>query len=101
MGAGYVAPLYRQPMYRRLQAYDRNQGFPFTYNRSPEEVPDYSDGICPNCEALFESDLLMHFYVRHPLTLRDMDAIVAAMEKVLAGRDLLLAAKEEKAAAGG
>jgi len=36
--------------------------------------------------------LLLHFYVRHPLTLADMDDIVAAMEKVLDGRETLLSA---------
>jgi len=93
LGAGYVEPLYRQPMYQRLQAYDRGKGFPFTYGRSPDEVPDYSDGTCPNCEALFQHDLLLHFYVRHPLAERDMDDILAAMGKVLAGRDALLCAR--------
>jgi len=89
-GAGYVAPIYRPPMCRRLQACDREIGFPFTYNRSEGDVPDYSDGLCPNCEALFERDLLLHFYVRHPLTISDMDDIVMAMEKVLDGREALL-----------
>jgi perosamine synthetase len=100
VGAGYVAPLYREPMYRRLQAYDRDRGFPFTYNRAPEEVPDYSDGICPNCEALYESDLLLHFYCRHPLTRSDMDDVLAAMEKVLAGREALLATQETPVGVG-
>jgi len=98
IGAGYVAPLYREPMYRRLQAYDRNRGFPFTYDRSPEQVPDYSDGICPNCEALYERKLILHFYCRHPLTRGDMDDVLAAMEKVLDGRADLLASQREPAA---
>ncbi len=82
-------------MYRRLQAYDREIGFPFTYNRLKEDVPDYSDGLCPNVEALFEHDLLLHFYVRHPLTLADMDDIVTAMEKVIDGREALLDARRK------
>jgi perosamine synthetase len=76
---GYVAPLYRQPLYRERSAAafgdPRNAG-----------SGSYEDGTSPTCERMHEREVLFHPLVHAGLSDRDIDDIVAAFRKVHARR---------------
>jgi perosamine synthetase len=81
MGAGYVRPIYLEPAYQRLIGYG-DKGCPFTCPYY-EGVVDYSKGICPVCEDLYESRLVSTAICRYPLSESDVDDVANAFEKVL------------------
>jgi perosamine synthetase len=76
-GAGYVRPIYLEPMYQKKIAYGK-KGWPFT---SIGNV-NYSKGICPVCEKMHEHKLLMTGICRYPNTETDIDDAVRASEKI-------------------
>lgn len=88
--AGYVKPLYLEPMYQRRLALGRD-GFPFTANRQ-NTLPSYQPGLCPVTERLQDQDLMLTHLLYEPLTVTDADRLVAACEKVVTNRDALLSA---------
>ena len=77
---GYVRPLYLEPLFQKRIAIG-GKGFPFI---GPHYggVVNYSKGICPVAEDLYENKTLINAYVYPPLTRVDMDDIVAGIEKV-------------------
>jgi perosamine synthetase len=86
--AGYVKPLYLEPLYQRKLAFGPN-GFPFTANPRNKNL-SYAKGLCPVVERLNERELMVTNILYPPLSLADMDGFVAACRKVLAARDALL-----------
>jgi perosamine synthetase len=74
VGAGYVRPLYLNPIYqdRRPAAFRLYDG-----------TARYGKGLCPVAERMYERELLLLGVVRPPTTAGDMDDILAAMRKVL------------------
>ena len=78
---GYVRPIYLEPMYQQLLAYG-NSGFPF---KGPhmKKVISYPKGIAPVCEKMHFEELLTTPICHYPLTEKDIDDFVAAVEKVL------------------
>jgi len=86
-GAGYVRPIYLEPMYQRKVAYGK-KGCPFTCSHYDGEV-DYSKGICPVCERMHEKELMLTGVCRHPHTEKDLDDVIRAFEKVFANIDAL------------
>lgn len=91
--AGYLKPLYLEPMYQRKIGIGRH-GFPWTANGANSEV-SYQKGICPTVERLQEKEVMLTAYMHPPLTFADMDRYTEAMHKVLANRDALLAADRQ------
>ncbi len=87
--AGYVRPLYLEPLYQRRIAFGKN-GFPFSAHPGPL---DYSRGICPVVERLQDHDLIWTGAIYPPLTNAHADNFVAAMDKVLRHRDALVRAE--------
>ena len=79
LAEGYVKPLYLNRVYQDQIAIGR-KGFPFTCNQGVKY--DYSKGICPVVERLYEKELMYSPLVREPLTERDMDDFADAFEKV-------------------
>lgn len=77
---GYVRPLYLSKVYQQQIAIGR-KGFPF--NSVPTGSINYSKGICPVAEAMYERELLLTPLTREPLTERDLDDLTNAMAKVL------------------
>jgi dTDP-4-amino-4,6-dideoxygalactose transaminase len=77
---GYVAPLYRLPMFRHRIAIGRN-GFPFTLSNVR-----YEDVSCPVTEALHEHELLGFEPCAYDLDDSDIDDLVAAIRKVHTAR---------------
>jgi dTDP-4-amino-4,6-dideoxygalactose transaminase len=72
---GYVAPLYRQPLYRERAAGafgdPRNAG-----------SGSYEDGTSPTCERMYDHEVLYHPLIHAGLSSEDVDDIVAAFRKV-------------------
>ncbi len=78
---GYVKPLYLAPLYQKKIAIGRT-GFPWNTNLGVDY--NYSKGICPVVERMYEHELIYTPLIREPLTESDIDDFVAAIKKVLA-----------------
>jgi perosamine synthetase len=78
IGAGYVRPLYLQPLYQQ-----RATHCSFNCEKYKGHV-DYSRGICPTAEKLHFEELFTHEYMRPGMSEADMDDVVAAFHKVAA-----------------
>lgn len=75
IGAGYVKPLYLQPIYQQ------RSGFAFNNDRFKSEL-DYSKGICPVTEQMHFNELITHEFMRPGMSRKDMEDVVKAFEKV-------------------
>lgn len=89
---GYVKPLYLNPVYQKQIAIGR-KGFPFNLN--PGVAYDYSKGICPVVEKLYEKELLLSPLVREGISQQDIDDFADAIEKVVTNISELRDAKLE------
>lgn len=76
LGAGYVKPLYLQPIYQQRAA------FAFNNDRFQSDV-DYSKGLCPVTERMHFHELITHEYMRPGMSREDLDDVVRAFEKVV------------------
>lgn len=77
---GYVKPLYLNPIYQKQIAIGK-KGFPFSINKDVKY--DYSKGICPVTEKLYEEELLLSPLVREGMTKDDIKDFADAIEKVV------------------
>jgi dTDP-4-amino-4,6-dideoxygalactose transaminase len=77
---GYVRPLYLSKIYQPRIAIG-SKGFPF--NTVPSNSIDYSRGLCPVTEAMYERELVLTPLVREPLAESDLDDLANAITKVL------------------
>ena len=75
IGAGYVKPIYLQPIYQKQAAWAFN---PDLYSGSVS----YEKGICPVTENMHFEVLFTHEYMRPGMQPDDMMDVVNAMEKV-------------------
>ena len=75
LGAGYVKPIYLQPIYQQKAAWAFN---PALY---PNKI-DYSKGLCPVTEKMHFEILFTHEFMRPGMTQNDMMDVVNAMEKI-------------------
>jgi perosamine synthetase len=82
--AGYVKPLYLQPMFQQKIAYGRN-GCPFKCGHAFRDVC-YDRGICPVCERMHFDELINHELMRPFMSQQDLDDVFAAFEKVWENR---------------
>ena len=73
---GYVAPLYRLPLFKKRVAFG-DGGYPF--NLSDVE---YRDGMCPVTERMHDHELLGFETCAFALTDADLDHLVEAFRKV-------------------
>jgi dTDP-4-amino-4,6-dideoxygalactose transaminase len=80
MVEAYVRPLYLSRMYQEQIAIGK-KGFPFTCN--PEVTYDYSKGICPVVERMYEQQLILSPLIRKPLDKQVIDDLADAVEKVV------------------
>ena len=78
---GYMNPLYLEPIYQNFKAYGDGK-FPFDYN---DIAVDYTKGICPVAERMWESDLLITDICKYPNTVETVDEYLTAIKKVAAG----------------
>ena len=82
VGAGYVPPLYLNPIYQERIGYG-TKGCPFTCPYYEGSV-SYEKGICPVTERMHEQELLLIPVCRPPAAEADMQDIVDAFEKIYA-----------------
>lgn len=80
---GYVAPLYRLPMFRERRAIGTN-GFPFGNNG-----PDYTEGLCPVTERLHDSEALVYEVCAWDPAPVQQQQMIDAVQKVVENRDAL------------
>ena len=81
---GYVKPLYLAPIYQKKIAIGR-AGFPWNVNASVDY--NYSKGICPVAERMYNYELIYTPLIREPLSEADVESLVLAIKKVIANRD--------------
>lgn len=75
LGAGYVKPIYLQPIYQQKAAWAFN---PALY---PDNI-NYSKGICPVTEKMHFETLFTHEFMRPGMTENDMMDVIHAIEKI-------------------
>ena len=85
---GYVRPIYFEPMFQKLLAYGVN-GFPFKGPHMKKDI-SYPKGIAPVCERMHFEELMVTPICHFPLTEKDIDDFVNAIEKVLKYKDELI-----------
>lgn len=89
----YVQPLYMLPTFQRRRAIGRD-GFPFTLT---DRI--YGPGLCPNCESLYERELLGYPICAYTLSEEIVEKLIEAFHKVHAERDALAAMHHKASAA--
>jgi perosamine synthetase len=89
--AGYVKPLYLEPLYQQKICFGKN-GYPFTASTRNLEI-SYQRGLCPVTERLQDHEIMLTGAIYPPLTNEHVDGFVEAFAKVLANRDALMRAK--------
>ncbi len=78
--AGYMKPLYLQSVYQKKKAYG-NKKCPFVCAYYHKDIR-YEKGLCPVTERLEEKQVMTTNITRIPLSYRDIDKFVGAIEKV-------------------
>jgi dTDP-4-amino-4,6-dideoxygalactose transaminase len=81
VGAGYVEPIYLEPVYQRKIAFGRD-GFPFTYSGYKGHV-NYERGLCPVTEKMHYDELIILNICHANVQRRELDDTVETFEKVL------------------
>lgn len=82
ISAGYVEPIYLQPMYQQRIAFGA-AGYPFNLSPSPQAV-SYRRGLCPVTERMHFNELVYMGVCHANVTRADLDDVVKAISKVLA-----------------
>lgn len=77
---GYMKPLYLEPLYQQKIAY--KGGYPFKNNSAYDKNVDYSYGICPVAERLYEKETIVNIYNYSPLSISDIDDIANGFKKI-------------------
>ena len=88
MSRGYVKPIYLMRLYQERKAFNHT-GFPFEKSTYYHGSPDYSKGICPVVERLYEKEITFTDVCQHPYTTREVDLFIRGLKKVLANKDEL------------
>ncbi len=86
--AGYVRPIYHEPMFQQLLAYG-DGGFPFKGPHMTKDI-SYPKGLAPVCERMHFEELMTTTVCRFPLSEADVDDLVRAVGKVLDNKKELL-----------
>ena len=81
MGAGYVRPIYLEPMFQQRIAYG-DKGCPFDCPHYEGSV-SYDKGICPEVERAHFDTLITHEMMRPPMSEADLGDVAAAFTKVI------------------
>lgn len=83
MSRGYVKPIYLMRLFQERKAFN-NTHFPFDYDGMTQ---NYSKGICPVAERLWEKEFTFTDVCQYPYTNKDVDAFVGALKKVIASKN--------------
>lgn len=85
MSRGYVKPIYLMKIFQERKAFNKTD-FPFGKSKYYDGNPDYSKGLCPIAERLYEKEVTFTDVCQHPYTVRHVDLFVKALKKVIAHR---------------
>ena len=88
IGAGYVRPIYLEPMYQQLLGYG-DKGCPFKCPLYGKDI-SYPKGLNPVCERMHFEELLLTPICHYPLTEKDIDDFVNAISKILKYKNELI-----------
>ena len=81
IGAGYVRPIYLEPMFQNQIAFGEN-GCPFNHPYY-SGIVNYTKGLCPETETAHFETLITHELMRPPMTENDLDDVARAFEKIV------------------
>ena len=84
MSAGYVKPIYLLKVFQDKKAFN-NTKFPFEGSHYSGKA-DYSKGICPVVERMYEKEVTVNSVCQYPRTKKEIDLFVTAVRKVLANK---------------
>ena len=84
MSKGYVKPIYLLPLFQNKKAFNKTQ-FPFVSNYYNGN-PDYSPGICPVAERLFEKEFTFTEICQYPYTNKHVGLFIKALKKVISNK---------------
>jgi dTDP-4-amino-4,6-dideoxygalactose transaminase len=87
LGAGYVKPVYLEPMYQQQIAYGINH-CPFKCPLYKGDV-EYGEGLCPTAEHMHFSELMTTDICKYPNSEKEIHEFVSAVEKVASNADAL------------
>ncbi len=87
MVAGYVKPIYLEPMYQKRIAFGKD-GYPFTYPGYKGQV-SYEQGICPVTERMYSQELMFTNICHAGIQKQDLTDFVDAFQKVYENLDAL------------
>jgi perosamine synthetase len=76
IGAGYVMPIYLQPIYQQKAAWA------FEHHLTDENI-NYPKGLCKITEQMHYEKLITHEFMRPGMTMDDMNDVVNAFHKIL------------------
>jgi len=82
ISGGYVRPIYLYPVFQ----HSPHKCVPALYGR---DIPDYSAGLCPVAERMYERELLLTDVCRYPLTTAEVDVFVDGIRRLLNSKDAL------------
>jgi len=88
IGAGYVQPLYLEPLFQNKIAYGR-QGCPWSCQFYSGSV-DYGAGLCPVVEAMHQDILITTDLMYPEMSRRDLDDVIKAFYKVWENKNELI-----------
>ncbi len=87
-GAGYVRPIYHEPLYQKRIAYGK-KGCPFTCSYYKGKT-SYTKGICPVTERMHKNELMITSVCRYPHTKKDIDDVIGAFQKIFDNKNKLV-----------
>ena len=88
ISGGYVKPLYLQPLYQQRIAFG-DRGCPWECEKYDGNV-SYTEGLCPVTEKMYRDILIIHELMSPAMTVKDLDDVIYAFEKVWHNREELL-----------
>jgi perosamine synthetase len=80
--SGYLKPIYLMPLFQNKKIFNKTN-CPFDCKHYKGTV-EYGNGICPTAEKFWNDEVLLTTICRHPLTKRDIDSFISAIEKIIA-----------------
>lgn len=87
MSRGYVIPIYLLPPFQEKKVFNQTK-FPFEGSHYSGKA-DYSKGICPVCERMYEKEYVSTNICQYPRTKKDIDLFVKAIMKVIENKSEL------------
>lgn len=87
MSKGYVKPIYLLPVFQNKKAFNET-AFPFSSNYYSGN-PDYSKGICPVAERLFEKEFTFTEICQYPYASKHVYLFIKALKKIINNKNEL------------